>query len=123
MVEFEYAYRLPSLANLRLHWRDMAKLKKAQKRALILAWGAFGLTKPKFPVKVTFTRVAPSKLDDDNLAIAFKYKRDQLAALFGLKDDAGPEVQWCYAQTKNKTPRYYGVRITIEDVSNAAIDQ
>lgn len=115
MIEFEYPFRLPSLANLRLHWRAMARLKKEQKRALVLAWGAWGAVCPPFPVRVTFTRVAPSKLDDDNLAIAFKYKRDQLAALFGLKDDAGPEVQWRYAQTKNKTPRYYGVRITIEE--------
>ncbi len=53
------------------------------------------------PLAVTLTRIAPRKLDDDNLAFAFKGIRDEVAAYFGV-DDADPRLTWRYAQERGK---------------------
>jgi hypothetical protein len=122
MIQFEYPFRLPSLANQRFaHWRVRHREMRRHKDVLGHAWRYYVIAArskalPPFPVRVTFTRIAPRPLDDDNLAISFKAKRDKLAELLGLRSDNGPEVQWCYAQRKG-APRYYGVEVTIEEVS------
>lgn len=93
---------LPSLANVRWHWRKLAGVKLLQKNAtkVQLARVAF---KPAMPVVVTLTRLAPRKLDDDNLASAFKAVRDAVAEWLGV-DDGSDQYQWVYRQAKNSQP-------------------
>lgn len=63
---------------------------------------------PKPPLVVLITRIGPRKLDDDNLASACKYVRDEIARIIGL-DDGSPLYTWQYAQRTGK----YGVDIEI----------
>jgi hypothetical protein len=54
---------------------------------------------PSLPVLVRFVRLAPTLVDDDNLAIAFKTPRDCVADWLGVSD--GPRetrVRWEYGQ-------------------------
>lgn len=101
--------KLPSLANTRMHWRDMARLKKKQRRATQLT--LIGKTVPPLPLTVTITRIGPRRLDDDNLSGACKYVRDQIAKFVG-EDDGSPLYTWVYQQRigdKNQ----YGVEVEI----------
>lgn len=114
-MTYHIPIRLPSLANARLHWKRLAALKKQQRAATLHA--ILGLPyRPKTyryptspPLIVTITRAGPRKLDDDNLAAACKYVRDQIAAIVGV-DDGSPLYTWRYAQRKGE----YGVDVTIE---------
>jgi hypothetical protein len=63
------------------------------------------------PYTVMLSRVAPRKLDDDNLRGALKAVRDGVADALGL-DDRHPLIEWHYAQDR-AGPREIGVRITI----------
>ena len=100
--------RLPSLANTRMHWRAMDRLKKSQKLTVrtYLPDGS----PPKLPAVVTFTRIGKRTLDDDNLASAFKTVRDEIARYMGV-DDGSPLYRWRYEQ---RTGPAYGIEITIE---------
>jgi hypothetical protein len=100
-IRIEVPLTLPSVANMRLHWAKKAQLVKAQRTTV--AWCLKRvrdvLTPP--PNVVTLIRVAPRKLDDDNLASAFKAVRDQVAECIGV-DDGDPRVTWRYGQLKGK---------------------
>jgi len=61
--------------------------------------------RPALPCTVLMTRIAPRKLDDDNLRGAFKAVRDQVAAWLGV-DDADPRVTWAYAQERGAVREY-----------------
>ncbi len=100
--------KLPSLANCRMHWRAMDKLKKGQKQMV----GTFllGCKLPALPAVITLTRIGPRKLDDDNLASAFKYVRDEVARHYGVDDGSGLYA-WRYEQRVEKG---YSVEIQIE---------
>ncbi len=108
-MRFTVPIRLPSLANTRLHWRAMASLKKKQKAAVRVVM--HGLALPPPPLTVTITRVGPGKLDDDNLAGAAKYVRDQIAAAVGV-DDGSPLYTWRYGQRTGRAGEY-GVEVEI----------
>jgi len=99
--------RLPSTANLREHWGAKAKRASEHRSAarMVLGTRARGLV----PAIVTLTRVAPRRLDDDNLATAFKNVRDGVADAIGV-DDRDPRISWRYDQTAGD----YAVRISIE---------
>src|ERR1043165_6538891 len=94
-MRFIVPIRLPSLTNLRLHWRRMATLKRKQKSATPKCMNDVPI--PPLPLLVTITRVGPRRLDDDNLAGACKYVRDQIAAEVGV-DDGSPLYTWRYEQ-------------------------
>ena len=101
--------KLPSLANTRLHWRSMVKLKHGQ-RTMVAAMLA-GKRCPQLPVVVTLTRVGKRRLDDDNLAAAFKFVRDQVAHWVGV-DDGSPLYEWRYGQ---RIGAEYAIEIEIEE--------
>ena len=105
-MRFHIPIKLPSLANVRWHWRKMAALKKKQKFATRLCMSA--TTLPPLPLLVTIIRVGPRELDDDNLSSAAKYVRDQIAATVGV-DDGSPLYTWRYEQRKGA----YGVDVEI----------
>lgn len=96
-MRFTIPIKLPSLANLRWHWRKIAELKKSQREATVLAMRDLVLPPP--PLVVTLTRLGRGKLDDDNLAGACKYVRDAIAAKVGI-DDGSDRYTWIYLQVK-----------------------
>lgn len=96
-----------SETNQREHWTSRHRRRKAQR------WAAFCHTPiHQLPCVVTLTRVAPRRLDDDNLRGALKAVRDGIADRLGV-DDADPRVEWRYGQRKGE-PRQYVVEAEIE---------
>ncbi len=104
--------KLPSLANCRMHWRALAKIKSQQR--LFVALSMRGHKLPPLPAVVTFTRTGPRKLDDDNLSHAFKAVRDEVAAKYGV-DDGSDLYTWRYEQ---RTEKKATIEIEIESVTN-----
>lgn len=97
--------RLPSLSNLRSQWLVIA----AKKEAKLATWLAIRELKlPPPPLVVTITRVGPRRLDDDNLAAACKYVRDEIADAVG-EDDGSDLYTWRYGQRRGS----YSVEVEI----------
>ncbi len=102
---------LKSVANLREHWATKAKRVKIQRgyvRTHVRHGQPMNLGNLNRAValltlgevlEVTLIRVGPRKLDDDNLASAFKHIRDQMAHELGV-DDGGDSVRWTYRQER-----------------------
>lgn len=114
---FEFAHRVSAPLNARGHWTLGHKRTAQERELLAYFWMAAGRPKPPcWPVIVTFTRIARCRLDrGDNLPSAFKGMRDELARRIGLKNDAGPEAVWRYAQVTpasvGKPTGFYGVQV------------
>lgn len=102
--------RLPSLANCRLHWAKLHRLKQAQ--AKVVYYSLHGKPLPPLPAVVTLTRVGKQRLDDDNLASSFKAVQDAVAAMYQT-DDGSPLYQWRYEQ---RIGREYAVEISIQSL-------
>jgi hypothetical protein len=95
-----------SEANVKEHWTKTHKRKKIQKN-----WVMHGMSstkeKPRLPCQIKLTRLSSRKLDSDNLQMAFKHIRDEIASYLipGLapgRADADPRLDWQYAQEKSK---------------------
>lgn len=111
--------RLQSLANTRMHWRAMMRLKQQQRSATKLSM--LGKPVPPLPLIVIITRIGPRKLDDDNLAAACKYVRDQVAECVGV-DDGSPLYTWVYRQ-RNDGRHQHGVEVEIVHRNTDTIHQ
>jgi len=102
--------RLSGGPNARLHWARRAKVAKRERRAAWLATSGWIL-----PVDggaaVTLVRLAPRRLDDDNLRGVLKAIRDGVADRLGI-DDRDTRVRWRYAQ-ESAGAGFYGVRLEI----------
>lgn len=94
-LRFHIPIRLPSLANTRMHWRVLARMKKRHRAAVLYCM--VGKVVPPTPMAVTITRIGKRKLDDDNLQGACKYVRDQIAKVVGV-DDGSDLYTWKYQQ-------------------------
>lgn len=102
-----------SEANKRRHWRGRAQRAREQRTAVAFRLrAAVGLQPPPLPILVTMTRVAPRRLDSDNLASALKACRDGAADWLRV-DDRDPLVVWRYQQRKGQ-PREYAVEVAME---------
>lgn len=132
MISVTLPLRLLSEANERGSWHAGAKRAKGQRRvtmmALLRATRRFVATEP-LPVAVTLTRIAPRKLDDDNLQRACKAVRDGVADALGV-DDGDERIEWRYKQRhgmaderrtllavgspRQRSASLYGVEIRIE---------
>lgn len=102
---YYWSIRLPSAANLREHWA--ARYRRTKQLRLL----GRSVRPAPLPCIVTITRVAPRRLDDDNMVAAAKPLRDGIADSLGV-DDADPAVTWRYAQ-RRAGPREYGVEVCI----------
>lgn len=131
-IEIKVPVRIVSEANTSGPLRAMMKRKKNLKAAVVAAWidanqlvfptskmkggkmrGTCEFAMPPIgPLVVTFTRIAPLSLDDDNLVRAFKAPRDQMADLLGV-DDRDKRVTWKTAQRRGAV-REYAFFIRIE---------
>ena len=66
-------------------------------------------------LRCVLVRCSPRKLDDDNLASAFKAIRDEVAKQLGV-DDGGDRVEWVYRQ--NVATLHAWVVVTIAAVTH-----
>ena len=84
-----------SLSNQREHWAKRSRRAKDHRRAAYM-WTQ-RIARVDLPLTVTLTRIAPRKLDDDNLRGALKSVRDGVADRLGI-DDNDLRVSWMYGQ-------------------------
>ena len=105
--------KVVSEANLREHWAAKNKRKAAQQVALRLYWGQYVQKLPSPPMMVIFTRIGQRKLDDDNLANAFKGLRDQFAKMVGV-DDGSDQIRFEYRQIATGK-RQYGIQVEVKE--------
>ena len=99
--------KIVSVANLRMHWAAKAKLTRDQRTRTRMSLAAvaqsFGVE--VLPVTVVLTRIAPRRLDGDNLQSGFKAVRDGVADWLGV-DDGNSLVDWQYVQRSGKAGEY-----------------
>lgn|GEM_PF-3839684 len=98
-IEFVLPVDTKNTSNVREHHQERAKRARGQRQATELLWP--GWTGPALLV-VRLTRVSPRLLDeDDNLPIALKSVRDEVARQLRV-DDSSPLVRWRYAQAQGE---------------------
>ncbi|MGI9117209.1 MAG: hypothetical protein ACR2JV_06205 [Gaiellales bacterium] len=105
--------RLHSEPNERQHWSARARRTRGQvavaRAKLADALRRVLLPHPVGSVAVRITRVAPRRLDADNLAASAKHVQDGAALALGI-DDGDARVRWTYAQ-RSGGPSVYAVEI------------
>lgn len=111
MIRIEIPLRTVSALNKREHWGARARRVKIERNSV--GW-MLPKARPATPVRVLMVRIAPRKLDDDNLAGALKGVRDAVAQWLGL-DDADPLVTWKCGQEKGKAGQH-AVRLEMETI-------
>lgn len=111
MITLEVPITLPSAANLREHHMARHRRIKAQRSATFMMLGLSrvverlggrGAVNAAARLSVTLTRIAPRKLDSDNLQSAFKGVRDEVARFFGVDDGDESRITWSYFQSTGK---------------------
>ena len=111
MLTISIPIKLVSVANLRMHWAVKAKLAKSHRSRV----GAFlrheAPIPPTTPLTVVLTRIAPRRLDSDNLASAFKACRDGIADWLEV-DDGNQGIQWVYEQRAGG-PKVYAIEVEV----------
>lgn len=115
MIPWGLMIRIRTLSenNARERWQVRAARRKKQRQAVRAAWDSLPWQcrqhgALEFPLVVTLVRVAPRKLDGDNLQGALKAIRDEVAACLGVDDGDEEAVTWEYKQRKDG-PGEYGV--------------
>ena len=115
----ELSLRIVSEANRRDHWRVKAARTQLHRISAQCAFDYHrnpgALIRAGVPVSgltVTMTRIAPRRLDDDNLASGFKAVRDGVAAWLGI-DDGSPLIRWVCAERKGP-PKGYAAEVVVE---------
>ncbi len=101
-----------STANMREHHMARARRAKLHRETARWALSRYPVAPGAGPVTITLIRIAPRKLDDDNLQSAFKASRDGVADWLGV-DDGHPSLTWLYAQRKG-LPNQYGAEVVIQ---------
>lgn len=112
-VHFVVPIRTKPMNNTREHWASRAKRVKMERGATRAAWLGVGSTSPTLPCAVTLIRVAPRKLDGDNLQSALKAVRDEMAEIIGVDDGDESMVTWLYEQRQPERPRAYWAEVKI----------
>jgi len=112
--------RLVSEANKHEHWA--AKAKRVRRQRWVVARVLDTKLAPALPAVVKLTRIAPRRLDDDNLARAFKAVRDEVAQWVGTDDSPGSGIEWRYAQRRGKM-REYGIEIAVRARTEDDVDE
>lgn len=119
-IDFLAPIRTVSEMNQREHWRVRYERKKVQQQELAVAWNnnLKGRT-IELPCTVKLTRIAPKKLDIDNLAGAMKFCQDYVAFRLGCDDGDESKVRWEYDQIPIGI-HDYAVKISISSHTNGA---
>lgn len=111
MLTISLPIKLVSVANLRLHWAAKAKLVKGHRTRTRAALSNEAPIPPATPLTVVLTRIAPRRLDSDNLSSAFKACRDGVADWLGV-DDGHKDIEWVYEQRAGG-PKVYAIEVEI----------
>lgn len=113
MIEVRMNMKIVSVANMRLHWAIKAKLAKDQRTRTRMSLAAVAESSgaEMLPVTVVLTRIAPRRLDGDNLQSGFKAVRDGVADWLGV-DDGNGLIDWQYAQRSGR-PGEYAVEVEV----------
>lgn len=141
-MKVTFPLRLKSAPNLREHWAVKAKRVKKERTAAMYAlkstafaresirhwvlqfmWATPDSLGPGF-LTVTITRIAPRKLDSDNLVACAKSVRDAVAEALGV-DDGDERVRWTVLQRRG-LPKQYAVEVEVlerGEVAMAVLDQ
>ena len=110
-VRVTLAIRTISENNAREHHMARARRRSAQRALVHLELPMhIASCRPVGPYLITLTRIAPRKLDSDNLQGAMKAIRDQVADELGIND--GDEAhEWAYAQRapRKREPGLLGI--------------
>lgn len=109
VIRFRFPCKTVSPLNKRHHFAKRAA-RVRDERAAILVYLARHRA-PALPLVVKFTRVAPRRLDSDNLTGAFKAMRDELCSWLGT-DDRTDLVSWEFVQERG-VPRENTVEVEI----------
>lgn len=114
----KFPIRIVSEANLMEHWTKKSKRNKAIEWEIREGFKNASLSE-MLPCEVTLTRVAPRRLDDDNLrASGLKKVRDTIADLIipglrpGRADDDKKQISWVYDQRKG-LPKEYALIVEV----------
>lgn len=108
---------VPSASNLREHWGSRAGRAKKQRGGAHIALKR--LLEDKVLLVARLTRVAPRRLDDDNLRGALKAYRDGVADALGLANDKPGWLQWEYAQEQCPMGEPDRVRLEVSAVGES----
>jgi hypothetical protein len=113
MIEVRMNMKIVSVANLRMHWAVKAKLVRDHRTRTRMSLNAAAQSSglEMLPVTVVLTRVAPRRLDGDNLQSGFKAVRDGVADWLGV-DDGNGLIDWQYVQRSGR-PGEYAVEIEV----------
>lgn len=95
MMHWTIHIRTVSLTNQREHWTK--RHRRAAEQRFVVGAIIGNRIRGLVPCEVILTRIAPKRLDDDNLQGALKSVRDQIAQCLGV-DDRDPRVGWNYFQ-------------------------
>lgn len=116
-----WQFTLPNIRllspNRVIHWRQLQALKTKLHRKILAQYNSDAPDLP-LPATITITRIAPRKLDDDNMIAASKQLRDILAdlvipSLAPGQADSSTLLTWHYCQERGK-PKEYSLKITIQ---------
>lgn len=126
MVTIHADIRIESEANRREHWAPK-RIRRLHQQAMIAAVcreQRAAMRALRIPLRITFTRFGPRRIDSDNLANGFKACRDALMRWIGdgTYDDGDESIEWCYQQVANGQ-RIYAVRIELTPVSQEEADR
>ena len=122
MIKLKVPIKIVSEFNNFEHWRIKHKRHKMQKLHVAYALRTLSIS---LPIHVTLTRIAPRKLDGDNLQGGLKWARDAVSEFLipgkraGMAD-SDPLITWHYAQEKG-LPKEYALGITFSH--NACSEQ
>lgn len=114
IIELEIPIRTFSESNLSDHWTEKNKRKK-QQRFLINSYMNYIKKSIKTPCIIKLTRIAPRKLDSDNLVSSFKFVRDAISDLIkpgmapGRSDAEG--IDFMYDQSHRT--KQYAIKVEI----------
>jgi hypothetical protein len=113
VIDVRLPLRIVSEANMREHWRKVSQRKKDQRVTARLVLQQYARPNSETAVvSVMLTRIAPRKLDDDNLQSGFKATRDGVADWLGI-DDGSPRIMWQYRQSKGR-PGEYAAQVEVK---------
>jgi len=113
---FRVPIRTRNGLNDREHWSARSRRVKTERAATRAAFERLVFfphtTDEGATYTVRMTRIAPRRMDDDNLAGALKGVRDEIAACLGVNDGSA-RVLWGYDQSRG-LPKEYAVMVRID---------
>lgn len=112
MIDLILPIRTISESNQREHWASRYRRRKQQRESARL--GMRQVPRPDWDVMtVRLGRIAPRRMDSDNLAGALKAVRDGICDWLRI-DDGDSRLAFVYHQTRGG-PKEYAVRVQIVD--------